>query len=234
MTTATKTKTKSEPDSKYERKVLQGLPTLIGLCGPLGGGKSTAAKILFAKYGYTRMRFAGPLKEMLATIGLNTEQLDGSRKSEPDSKLLCGKTPRWAMQSIGTEWGRKLIGEDIWVNVVREKIISLRQSSERAGLKAMVVIDDVRFPNEVAMIRDLGGVLIKIYGRTPETKPNLFTRALRLFGLRQPHLSEVYWKTIKADDEIWNGPNYRENDLEDLLDGALDMCMRYEGTYDST
>ena len=86
---------------------------LIAFCGYMGSGKSFAADYLIEKYGYTRVKFAGPLKDMLHTMGLTEEEIEGGDKDKP-SDLLCGRTPRWAMQSLGTEWGRECIGENLW------------------------------------------------------------------------------------------------------------------------
>ncbi len=124
---------------------------VIGLSGLIGSGKTTAALALVDRLGYTRERFAEPLKAMMAALGLSQDDIDGPTKELP-SALLCGKTPRHAMQTIGMEWGRQCIGPDIWVNAWARK----------AAQHALVVADDVRFPNEAAMIKSLGGVVIKI------------------------------------------------------------------------
>ena len=44
------------------------------------------------------------------------EEIDGRWKEHPCS-LLLNKTPRYAMQTLGTEWGRELIGENIWTHI---------------------------------------------------------------------------------------------------------------------
>jgi hypothetical protein len=62
--------------------------------------------------GFARVRFAGPLKAMMAALGCTNAEIDGDRKEVP-CDLLGGKSPRWAMQTLGTEWGRKLIGDDL-------------------------------------------------------------------------------------------------------------------------
>lgn len=123
---------------------------VVGFCGRLGSGKTTAAREL-CKVGFTRVRFAQPLKDMLAALGCSDAELDGEAKEVP-SELLCGSTPRHAMQTLGTEWGRALIGDDLWVSAWRA----------RASSCALVVVDDVRFPNEVAAIHALGGVVVRI------------------------------------------------------------------------
>jgi len=125
--------------------------TIIGFCGPAGCGKSTAAQCLVTVFGYTRLGFADPLKRMMAALGLDVSETSGENKETP-LKLLCGHTPRWAMQSLGTEWGRELIGPDLWVRAWEHALPS----------HLNVVCDDVRFPNEVRMIKELGGMVIKI------------------------------------------------------------------------
>jgi len=53
---------------------------------------------------------------------------------------------------LGTEWGRKLIDDGIWVSATMKRAVN--------GGK--VVITDVRFPNEKAAIEKVGGVVIGI------------------------------------------------------------------------
>ena len=124
---------------------------IIGLSGLKGSGKSTAAGFL-VEDGFVKMSFAEPIKRMLACVGLSHEDLYGDSKEEVND-ILDGKTPRYAMQTLGTEWGRDLISSNIWVNIVKHDILKIKDD---------VVIDDCRFPNEVAMILSLGGVIVYI------------------------------------------------------------------------
>ena len=126
---------------------------IVGLTGPIGSGKSTVASE-FCRYGFTRVRFAGPLKKMMTVLGLSIDQVDGSAKETP-SELLCGKTPRHAMQTIGTEWGRDLIGPDLWVNAWKHAVSRLPDDMS-------VVADDLRFENEAAAVRALGGIIVRV------------------------------------------------------------------------
>jgi hypothetical protein len=121
---------------------------IIGLCGPIGAGKSAVASMLMVR-GFKRVRFAGPLKDMMKALGLSAEEIDGSLKEKP-CELLGGRTPRHAMQTIGTEWGRDLIHPGLWVSAWKRRI--------PAG--EHIVADDVRFQNEADTIRGLGGVII--------------------------------------------------------------------------
>lgn len=128
--------------------------TIIGFCGPMGAGKTTAADYLLGQ-GFFRVKMAAPLKNMLKAIGLTDQHIEGNLKEEP-CDLLCGKTPRFAMQTLGTEWGRDMIGESIWTNlwaIQTKRLID-------AGVN--VVVDDVRFPNELLALKSIGGVLVEI------------------------------------------------------------------------
>ena len=127
-------------------------PPVIGLVGRRGSGKSLVAQRLVAAHGYLRMPFAKPLKDMLRAIGLDEVYL-GSLKELP-CPLLCGATPRHAMQALGSEWGRSLIHPDLWVTLWREKA---HQSKA-----PLIVADDVRFANEAATVRALGGTLLRV------------------------------------------------------------------------
>lgn len=135
---------------------------LIAFCGYMGSGKTFSADYLVDGLGYTRVKFAGPLKDMLRTMGLDDRHLEGELKDKP-SKLLCGKTPRWAMQSLGTEWGRECIGADLWGNLWEQQVTRL------LALGKPVVVDDCRFDNEVMRVKRLGGLVILLQNPTLET-----------------------------------------------------------------
>jgi hypothetical protein len=143
-------------DDPAVREALERRPdaaprVLIAFTGLAGAGKSTAAAHLVKHRGFTRVRFAGPLKAMMAALGLTAAQIDGNEKELP-CELLGGKTPRHAMQTLGTEWGRTCIGDDLWIR------------AWQAALPATgnVVVDDCRFPNEAEAVRAAGGLLVRI------------------------------------------------------------------------
>ena len=87
-------------------------PGLLGIHGKAGSGKSTAAQVLIDG-GFKRVKFADPLKNMLRAIGLTDQHIEGDLKEVPCDMLL-GQTPRHAMQTLGTEWGRGCIGGEFW------------------------------------------------------------------------------------------------------------------------
>lgn len=128
---------------------------LIALTGYAGSGKSTLAHLLAWEHRFTIVKFAAPLKDMLRALGLSEREIEGDLKEQPCA-LLGGHTPRRAMQTLGTEWGRELFGQDFWVGIAMHKVRAVLDCGGR------VVIDDCRFPNEAAAIRAAGGVVVRI------------------------------------------------------------------------
>lgn len=136
---------------------MTSLPRLIGLIGRKGSGKDTAAEILLHR-GYRNVKFAGALKDMIRTLlayqGLDEKTIE--RMIEGDLKevatdYLAGQTPRHAMQTLGTQWGRELIADDLWIDT----------AVKRAATHD-TVITDVRFPNEMEAVVSAGGVCFGI------------------------------------------------------------------------
>lgn len=133
---------------------------MIGLTGPAGSGKSEAAKYLVRGHGFRPLKFAGPMKAMLRAfyeeVGLTPEEIErrieGDLKEVPDP-YLNDRTPRHAMQTLGTEWGRNCMGADFWIKGWKHCIN--RESGP-------VVTDDCRFNNEADTIRELGGEIVKL------------------------------------------------------------------------
>ncbi len=134
------------------------LARVIGISGPAGSGKSTAADLLIERHGYVRVKFAAPLKAMCRAIGMTDDQIEGSLKETP-SRLLQGRTPRYVMQTLGTEWGRKLVGENLWIDLWTESVNACLDQGGR------VVCDDVRFANEALAVLKLGGIVYRLQGR---------------------------------------------------------------------
>ena len=131
---------------------------LIGIAGRARAGKDTAKELIIDimrdKRGevYHGYEFARPIKEACRVIfGWNDEHLYGSLKESIDS--LYNVSPRYAMQTLGTEWGRDTINKSIWAN---------RAKRELENANGNLIISDVRFENEVNFIHDNGGVIIEV------------------------------------------------------------------------
>lgn len=128
---------------------------LIGICGKKSSGKSYIARYFKINHKFEIIKFADPLKNMLYSLGLSNEDLEGKLKETPND-ILCGNTPRMAMQSLGTQWGRDIIGKNIWINIFKNKVKFLLDNN------ISVVCDDVRFENEYDTIKELRGYTINI------------------------------------------------------------------------
>lgn len=121
------------------------------ITGPAHAGKTTAAEMLKELTGHLIVirKQAGVIKEMLRALDLTEKQLNGSLREEACDEL-CGATPRHAMQTLGTEWGRTLIHADIWARISANRTDSLLKATEPRG----VAFDDVRFLNEIEVMQE--------------------------------------------------------------------------------
>lgn len=136
-------------------------PTVVAFTGKRGSGKSEAAQTLVDQLGFRELKFADPLKNMLramyATCGVDAEtierKLEGDLKEEPCEWLL-GKTPRFAMQTLGTEW-RELVGTELWSEMFTRAVLS-------GNLGDRIVCSDYRFPHEGKVLRDLDAIIYKV------------------------------------------------------------------------
>lgn len=126
---------------------------LIGVTGAKGAGKDTFAKRLITNHGFRKLAFAQPLKDMLRVLGLSNEEIEGSLKEMPCA-LLGGASPRHAMQTLGTEWGRNLVDGNIWLTAWLRNYEQLKPKH--------VICTDVRFDNEAEMFQKQGGIIVEI------------------------------------------------------------------------
>lgn len=132
-------------------------PKLIALYSPtMQSGKSTVAEHLVLKHGFKRVTFADSLKQMarvfLEPYADSEDDLDRMMSGDLKETVIpaLGRSPRYVMQTLGTEWGRDCIGADTWVNIAMAKVKS------RMAQGHSVVIDDMRFANELRAVHTVG------------------------------------------------------------------------------
>jgi len=115
---------------------------IIGILGPAGSGKSTAATYLVDKYGAKRYSFAHPLKKIVRqAFDLTKDQVWGSQACKEKIDPRYNVSPRWLLQRIGTEGIRNTLGPDFWWELCMQQILD--------DNPPLAVIDDFRFENEV-------------------------------------------------------------------------------------
>lgn len=124
-------------------------PKVVGVSGRAGSGKNVVAGMVpDAKV----IQLADPLYAMVSVmLGVSEERLRDRDFKERTLDWL-GKSPRQLLQTLGTEWGRSTIRDDVWLLMAKSRIEALLEDGA-----ACVVVADLRFDNEAAMIRGLGG-----------------------------------------------------------------------------
>jgi len=163
-------------------------PHIIGLTGPAGCGKDTVALLLATHLGFSHMAFADALRdEVVGAFGI-----DGSLLTRRDSKetptltlalercsnlgfvgavigrvkglpdaithvMQAPRSPRQIMQWWGTEYRRAHSGDHYWTRTLTHRVHTQQQNQQWRH-----VISDVRFPNEAAAVRALGGVIWQV------------------------------------------------------------------------
>lgn len=152
-------------------------PTVIGICGPAGAGKSTIAEEICKRYFATRVSFAEPIRDMLHPM---IDQIMYDQKAEAVNKALnedkekvikeLNFSPRLAMQQLGGLF--REINPNTFVKLADKRIEMLeainRQLSNLLGRSLEVesygyIIDDVRYDNEAQWLTDVkSGFLIRL------------------------------------------------------------------------
>ena len=131
---------------------------LIGFAGKKFSGKSTAANWFIQNENAICIPVAQPLKDGLQVMfGWTSEQLADPELKEVVDPFL-GFSPRRAMQLIGTEGVRKLLGEDTWAKMLMKTINNIWSFQP----DQVIVVPDIRFEDEAAAIRDAGGVIVHV------------------------------------------------------------------------
>jgi hypothetical protein len=135
-------------------------------------------KHLEEKYGFRKLSFGDPLKQMLLNAGMcKREELWGEKTEQS----------RWLLQKIGTDIFRKQVDPLFWVRRTAEVVKKYLDAGHN------VVLDDIRFPEEAALVRSYlsEGLLIRLE-RGDYTDPTAGTA----------HESESQVQAIECDHVI--------------------------------
>lgn len=150
--------------------------SIVGVGGLLTSGKDAFADYLVAQHGYTKLFMSEPLHDWLLTqnpwfrLDKPIECMEGWTFEPGEFHTYAeivhqvGYTEakeqtevRRALQRIGTDCGRKMIDEQVWVQAMQRKVGALLQQAEELGRGARVVITGIRYENELKMMQRLGG-----------------------------------------------------------------------------
>jgi hypothetical protein len=196
-------------------------PLIIGIAGRKRHGKNAVGRSLVDRWGFNTIAFADPIKEAaMKWWGFSYEQVFGDDLKEIVDERW-GFSPRFAMQYLGTE-GVRAIHKDTWA---RACILTIQAA--HAGEKPAIhdeharafrsfdktnaglwCVTDCRFPNEAQIIRDAGGVVIKVI------RPGL--------AVTDTHASETSIDDIEPDHLIVNDGTLKdlERKVADIMGGV--------------
>ena len=233
---------------------------LVGICGQAGSGKSTVAQFLVRHHGFVELGLADAMKRFVQdAFDFSDEQIWGSseHRNAPDERFVSRMedhgdggftthylTPRFALQTLGTEWGRNCYPM-VWVDYairIYKKLqegnhaydqkrglysvsFLMNSTKEEAGYdtidhspmiqpKTNVVISDVRFLNEVIGIRNAGGFVFRI--KRPGAEGDV--------GIKG-HASEAEQKAIH--DDMLDGVILNSRDIDHLYDVINRVVVPY-------
>lgn len=132
---------------------------IIGICGNQGAGKSTVCEVAInlqrsAGRPFVRMGHSDPLYQMLIAMGVPEDIVWNKARWNDPLEVLCGKTVRYACDTLGNDWGRNMIGSTVWGRM------AIAKAQEWEKRSYIPVIDNVRYWTEQMQIRAVGGVLI--------------------------------------------------------------------------
>ena len=157
---------------------------VVGITGLRRSGKSTVAMMLRA-HGYVELCFADPLKKgVQAMFDLTDEQLD-TKKEELDP--FWNTSPRELLQVIGTDLIREQLPQklqppskvkSVWIQCMEKRL--LNTSADK------VVIPDVRFPDELSFLKQMGSEIIHV------------TRPGAVPSIHNHHSSEAMASNVEA------------------------------------
>ncbi len=127
---------------------------VLGLTGYKQSGKSTLARQAKEEFGFKRMGFAHPLKELIWNLwpDFTWENIYGDAKEEVVAAY--GKSFREVAQVVGTDMLRTY-DHDVWVRATEQSIG--KYWAQMGSSARPIVIDDIRFENEAALVHELGG-----------------------------------------------------------------------------
>jgi hypothetical protein len=173
---------------------------IIGICGLIGSGKGTVADILVETHNFKKLSFADKLKDGVATIfGWDRAMLEGDtdesrqwRELKDDfwsNETKMEVTPRLVLQLFGTDCMRNGFDDGIWVSTIKKKLL------ENPTID--YVVPDVRFANEVEMIRDIGGQVWEVKrGADPQWLIEYESTGV------EPTVHASEWKWIKSKKDL--------------------------------
>jgi hypothetical protein len=170
---------------------------IIGISGKASSGKDYISDHFLDPLGYKKISLSWHFKVWLVGKGEATYE-----------EVFVTKPPhiRKLLQLEGTEYGRLKYGEQVWCNTMGTWMDLL---SDAWGINKFVC-PDIRFPNEVKFIQDLGGKVFRVHSPKRVAKSGLNAEA-------RAHISETALDGYDLfDGTILNDPEHSETTKRQL------------------
>ncbi|WP_019025487.1 MULTISPECIES: hypothetical protein [unclassified Thioalkalivibrio] len=160
----------------------------VGIAGFAGAGKDTFARFLQEGSGgaFHWDSFAAPLRKLsCAVLGVSLARREEIKDASIEA--LGGRTMRSLEQTIGTDWGQRMVNPKVWVQSL----------AIRAPKGARTLVSDIRFEDEGDLVRESGGALIHI-------RSEANARRRKLPPQSATHCSEDGIQEKDGDLVVWN------------------------------
>lgn len=192
---------------------------IIGLCGLIGSGKGTVADVL-VEQGYEKISFADKLKDGVASVfNWDRQMLEGDTDESREWRETVDTfwtqetgrtiTPRLVLQEYGTDCMRKGFYDGIWVSLTKQHILQ--------NPNKKFIIPDVRFPNEIKMIKEIGGKVWRVQrGIDP-----VWFRMYQDIGVEPKDVHESEWRWANAGYTLTIHNNGTMDELRSQVLGLL-------------
>lgn len=136
---------------------------LFLLVGKIGSGKSTCADILRRDFAFEEFSFADPIKKFAVLLGFDEKDVFGSQEDKNRINEHFHISGRQFMQRFGTDIMRDYTGsifdyhiDNIWTKSMEIKLKTAMAKGQN------VVVSDGRFLDEAKLIKNLGGIIIRL------------------------------------------------------------------------
>lgn len=162
---------------------------MVGLVGRIGCGKSTIGGHLKENYSAVELRYSGILTEVLTALSIPVTR---------ENLQTLGKTMREAF------------GKDVLVKAMKGKLENTDSS--------MIIVDGIRYPNEVEMLREFDDTILIFVDVPPEVR---YDRVVKRGERGEAGIS---FEEFKANEEA------ETEKYIDIIKGMADHVLDNTGT----
>ena len=167
---------------------------IIGLSGRMRSGKTTVAEFLRDNDTGYIFGFSWCIKELVYDYFVNCTIGDLDKQDTKELLHDCGLKYRTILQRVGSYF--RDMWPDIWVEKWKEKVLDGTGWPSR-----IVIVPDVRFPNEVKAIQDMGGIVIRLT-RNPVNSDDETETALDGFVDGDNRVGEKYFDYVISNHAL--------------------------------